>query len=182
MTVNDRPATASRPASLPGRRGCRRNRDDCDGAADRRCHRGDLVLAAESALLVSGFTKIGLVPEAGAAWQLTRKLGYQGRFDLLTSGRHLPAPEALRLGLVDRLVPDAELLDVAGERARQLQALPSHVVPLTKAVLRQTAELSWSQAIALEELGQPLCFSSRNHREAVSGLLEQARESRPGAP
>lgn len=142
----------------------------------------DLVLAAESAVLVSGFAQLGLIPEAGGAWQLTRKLGYQGAFDLLTSGRHLSAQRGLELGLINQITPDSGLLDLAHVRAAELEKLASHVAPLTKAVLRQAADLTWNQALALEECAQPLCFSSQHHRDAVKQLLELSARRRASHP
>lgn len=138
----------------------------------------DLILAAESASFVSGFAQIGLVTEAGAAWHLTRQLGYHAAFDLLTSDRPLSAAEACQLGLVSQVVSDDQLAPAAERRAAALEGLAGHVPAMTKAVLRQSADLTWPQAIAFEELAQPLCFSSQGHRDSVSDLLAAAAARR----
>jgi 2-(1,2-epoxy-1,2-dihydrophenyl)acetyl-CoA isomerase len=52
-----------------------------------------------------------------------------------------------------------------------MAALPPHVAPMTKALLRQAADMSWDQAIAMEEFAEPMCFTTTGHREAVAGLL-----------
>ncbi|MEA2177050.1 MAG: 2-(1,2-epoxy,2-dihydrophenyl)acetyl-CoA isomerase, partial [Solirubrobacteraceae bacterium] len=71
----------------------------------------DLRIAAEGATLVPAFSALGLVPDAGTSWHAVQLLGYARAFAWLTSGRRIGAAEALELGLVDEVVPEAELLD-----------------------------------------------------------------------
>jgi 2-(1,2-epoxy-1,2-dihydrophenyl)acetyl-CoA isomerase len=60
----------------------------------------DMIIASEEAVLVPAFGRLGLVPEVGTSWLLTRRLGYQATIALYVRGRHIDAAEALRLGLV----------------------------------------------------------------------------------
>lgn len=64
----------------------------------------DLIVASERARLLLAFGKIGLVPEVGTSWLLTRRLGYQKTFELFVGGEILTADEAARLGLVNQVV------------------------------------------------------------------------------
>src|SRR5919197_3366818 len=69
----------------------------------------DLVLASERARFVSAFMKIGLLPEVGTSWLLTRRIGYQRTFELFAGGRELSGKEAVRLGFANAVVPHEEL-------------------------------------------------------------------------
>ena len=93
----------------------------------------DVLLLSERARIVPAFGRIGLVPEVGNSWALTRRLGYQRAFGLFASGRHLTGAEAFELGLGNELVEHEQLLGsgggvvragraVAGARPRDEQA------------------------------------------------------------
>ena len=131
----------------------------------------DLVLVSERARLVPAFGRIGLLPEVGTSWQLTRRLGYQGTFALFASGHHLSGAEAVELGIANEVHPHEALLDAAHGWAERIAALPEHVPAMTKTLLRQCASMSWEQAIAMEEFAEPNCFTTRAHRAAVEELL-----------
>jgi 2-(1,2-epoxy-1,2-dihydrophenyl)acetyl-CoA isomerase len=138
----------------------------------------DLILVSERAQLVPAFGRIGLLPEVGTSWLLTRRLGYQRTFELFAGGRPLSGEEAVELGLANALVPHEELLDAAAEWCARIEALPAHVSTMMKPLLRQAADLTWEQAIALEEFAEPGCFTTAAHREAVEALLEGSRSAR----
>jgi len=74
----------------------------------------DIVLASERAVLVPAFGRLGLVPEVGTSWLLTRRLGYHGAIAYYLRGRHIGAEDALELGLVEEVHPHDELLAAAG--------------------------------------------------------------------
>ena len=96
----------------------------------------DVAIASEDAVIVRAFGRLGLLPEVGTSWALTRALGYQGAFALLASGEHLTAARALEAGLVQELVP-AERTDGRGGRlVRPDRALPAHAVAMAKLLLR----------------------------------------------
>ena len=131
----------------------------------------DLIVVSERARLVPAFGRIGLLPEVGTSWQLTRRLGYQRTFELFVGGRHLNGAEAAELGLANAVVPHERLMDEALEWCERIEALPAHVTAMTKPLLRNAADLSWEQAIALEEFAEPGCFTTEAHRAAVAELL-----------
>lgn len=131
----------------------------------------DVIVASDRARIVPAFGRIGLVPEVGNSWLMTRRLGYQRAFELFAEGRTLSGTEAADLGLVNEVVPHDELLPAATAHVERMAALPPHVVPMTKALLRQAADLTWDQAIAMEEFAEPMCFTTTGHREAVAELL-----------
>ena len=131
----------------------------------------DLILASERARLVPAFGRIGLVPEVGTSWTLTRRLGYQRTFELFAGGRHLSGAEAANLGLANAVVDHDRLLPEALEWCERIEQLPTHVQSMMKPLLRNAADMTWEQAIAMEEFAEPMCFTTRAHREAVGALL-----------
>ena len=131
----------------------------------------DLIVASEQARFVPAFGRIGLVPEVGQSWLLTRRLGYQRAFELFATGRHLTAAQAYDLGLVNVVVAHAELLATASEWCQSLDRLPGHVLKIMKPLLRNAADMTWEQAIAMEEFAEPMCFTTSAHRNAVDDLL-----------
>ncbi|MBI2913696.1 MAG: enoyl-CoA hydratase/isomerase family protein [Chloroflexi bacterium] len=135
----------------------------------------DLILASERARFVSAFGRIGLVPEVGTGWQLTRRLGYQKTFELFVSGRALSAAEAKELGLVNEVVAPDELLPRALEWCQRISKLPAHSLAMAKPLLRSIADMTWEQAIAMEEFAEPMCFTTEAHREAIQAFLEKRR-------
>src|ERR1700757_628483 len=73
----------------------------------------DLAIASERARIVPAFGRLGLLPEVGTSWVITRRLGYQGAFAYYASGEPLDARRAVALGLVHEVVPHDELLGAA---------------------------------------------------------------------
>jgi 2-(1,2-epoxy-1,2-dihydrophenyl)acetyl-CoA isomerase len=117
--------------------------------------------------------KIGLLPEVGTSWLLTRRIGYQRTFELFAGGRHLTGEEAAALGIANAVLPHDELLDQALQWCDRIAELPRHALLMTKPLLRQAADMTWDQAIAMEEFAEPNCFTTAGHREAVRSFLSR---------
>jgi 2-(1,2-epoxy-1,2-dihydrophenyl)acetyl-CoA isomerase len=130
----------------------------------------DVIVVSERAQVVPAFGKIGLVPEVGTSWLLTRRLGYQRAYGLFVRGRPLSGAEAMEAGLANELVAHDELLAAAEKWCERVTRLPEHVPAMTKTILRQAADLSWEQAIAMEEFAEPMCFTTEGHRAGVAAL------------
>jgi 2-(1,2-epoxy-1,2-dihydrophenyl)acetyl-CoA isomerase len=133
----------------------------------------DIVLASERARIVPAFMKIGLLPEVGTSWLLTRRVGYQRTFELFAGGRHLSGAEAAELGIANAVVPHEDLLPRALEWCDRISELPEHALLMTKPLLRQAADMTWDQALAMEEFAEPNCFTTADHREAVRSFLDK---------
>ena len=138
----------------------------------------DLVIASDRARLLTAFGQIGLLPEVGLGWVLTRRLGYHKTMELYMAGSALSGDEALALGLVNEVVPHDQLLPRAGSWCELAANLPDHALAMTKPLLRTVADLTWDQAIAMEEFAEPMCFTTGAHPDAVSSLLK----TKPGWP
>ena len=131
----------------------------------------DVLVLSEQAQIVPAFGRIGLLPEVGNSWLLTRRLGYQRAFGLFVSGRHLSGAEAFELGLGNELVAHEHLPEAALEWCKRVEQLPEHVVSMTKPLLRHCADLTWEQAIAMEEFAEPMCFTTRGFADGVESVV-----------
>lgn len=132
----------------------------------------DVVIASERAVIVPAFGRLGLIPEVGTSWALTRRLGYQGALAYYLRGDHIDAGTALRLGLVQEVVEHDRLLAAADEWCSRVADLPPHAAAMTKPLLRATADASWNDAITLEEFAEPTCFTTGAFAENVQALLK----------
>jgi 2-(1,2-epoxy-1,2-dihydrophenyl)acetyl-CoA isomerase len=133
----------------------------------------DIVLASERAQFVPAFMKIDLLPEVGTTWLLTRRIGYQRTFELLAGGAAVTGEEAAQLRIANAVVAHDELLPAAGEWCDRVSALPEHAVLMAKPLLRAAADMTWDQALAMEEFAEPGCFTTSDHREAVEAFLSR---------
>jgi 2-(1,2-epoxy-1,2-dihydrophenyl)acetyl-CoA isomerase len=120
----------------------------------------DVIIASKRAVLVPAFGRLGLVPEVGTSWLLTRRLGYHSAMALYITGRHIDAAEAARLGLVQEVHPHHELLPAAQRWCDRISTSPPHALEMTKPLLRAAADAPWEQSLKLEEYAEANCFST----------------------
>jgi 2-(1,2-epoxy-1,2-dihydrophenyl)acetyl-CoA isomerase len=132
----------------------------------------DLAIASERARIVPAFGRLGLLPEVGTSWAITRRLGYQGAFAYYAGGEQLDAIRARELGLVHEVVPHEELLAAADRWCERIAALPAHALAMTKPLLRAAADGTWESTLAMEEFAEPQCFTTGAFQEAVRALLQ----------
>ncbi|MGX1369290.1 2-(1,2-epoxy-1,2-dihydrophenyl)acetyl-CoA isomerase [Streptomyces canus] len=133
----------------------------------------DLVLAAESARFIEVFVRRGLVPDGGGAYLLTRLLGPRRAKELMFFGDALGAADAERLGLVNRVVPDAELDKTAREWATRLAAGPTRTLALTKQLVNASLDTDRATAFAAEAAAQELNMATADAQEGVASFVER---------
>jgi 2-(1,2-epoxy-1,2-dihydrophenyl)acetyl-CoA isomerase len=131
----------------------------------------DLTIASERAVIVPAFGRLGLIPEVGTSWALTRRLGYQGALAYYLRGEHIDAEAAQRLGLVQQVVAHDQLLTTADEWCSRVAAMPAHAVAMTKPLLRAAADAAWNDALTLEEFAEPICFTTAAFADSVQTAL-----------
>lgn len=131
----------------------------------------DITIASERAVIVPAFARLGLIPEVGTSWALTRRLGYQGALAYYLKGDHIDAETAQRLGLVQEVVAHDQLLEAADAWCSRVAALPPHAVAMAKPLLRAAADASWNDALTLEEFAEPTCFTTAAFADSVEGML-----------
>jgi 2-(1,2-epoxy-1,2-dihydrophenyl)acetyl-CoA isomerase len=131
----------------------------------------DLAIASERARIVPAFGRLGLLPEVGTSWAITRRLGYQGAFAYYATGEQLDADRARELGLVHEVVPHERLLEAAREWCERIASLPPHAIAMTKPLLRAAADGSWESTLTMEEFAEPTCFTTSSFQGNVLALL-----------
>ncbi|MFG2224148.1 enoyl-CoA hydratase/isomerase family protein [Streptomyces sp. NPDC048644] len=131
----------------------------------------DLVLAAESARFIEVFVRRGLVPDGGGAYLLPRLIGPQRAKELMFFGDALPASDAERLGLVNRVVPDDALEKTAREWAERLAAGPTRAITLTKQLVNASLDAGRSTAFAAEATAQELNMTTADAQEGVASFV-----------
>jgi 2-(1,2-epoxy-1,2-dihydrophenyl)acetyl-CoA isomerase len=133
----------------------------------------DLVVAAEDASFVEVFVRRGLVVDGGGAYLLPRRIGMQKAKELAFFGDKLPAAEAQALGLVNRVVPAAELGKAADEFARRLAAGPTTAISLTKRLLNASPDGDRAASFLAEAMAQEIQSSAEDSREGVRSFMER---------
>jgi enoyl-CoA hydratase/carnithine racemase len=96
----------------------------------------DIRIMAQGAKMAAAFTKRGIVPESGGTWFLPRLIGWSKAAELIFTGRTLTADECLQMGLVSRVVPDAELAGAARALALEIAANAPLAVQASKKMMR----------------------------------------------
>jgi enoyl-CoA hydratase/carnithine racemase len=130
------------------------------------------VVAAETASLQYPFVSMALVPEAGSSLLLPRVTGYLRAAEIMLTGERVPAPRALELGLVSRVVPPGEQLAAAREFTARLAKQPPAAVRMTKRLLRDdTAGLHGRMTTEFELFVQRL--QSPEFVEAVTAFMSK---------
>ena len=133
----------------------------------------DLVLAAESARFIEVFVRRGLVPDGGGAYLLPRLIGPQRAKELMFFGDALTAPDAERLGLVNRVVPDGELEKTTREWALRLATGPTRALALTKQLVNASLDSDRTTAFAAEAAAQEINMTTEDAREGVASFVER---------
>ncbi|MFF4450646.1 enoyl-CoA hydratase/isomerase family protein [Streptomyces sp. NPDC001502] len=133
----------------------------------------DLVIAAEPARFIEVFVRRGLVPDGGGAYLLPRLVGPQKAKELMFFGDAVPAAEAERLGLVNRVVPAAELEATAREWAERLAQGPTRALAMTKQLVNASLDGDRAAALAAEATAQEINMTTADANEGVASFVER---------
>lgn len=133
----------------------------------------DLVIAADNAKFIEVFVRRGITPDGGGAWMLPRLIGMQKAKELIFFGRDCKAEEAERIGLVNKVVPQAELHAAAAEWAGQLAESPTKALMLSKWLLNRSMESPRGLAFEDEAWAQEMASYTRDFNEGVEAFKER---------
>jgi 2-(1,2-epoxy-1,2-dihydrophenyl)acetyl-CoA isomerase len=133
----------------------------------------DLRIAADSASFIPAFINIGLIPDSGGSYFVTRILGPARAFEWLASGKKLTAAEAHAWGLVSEVVETDALTARAAEVAAQLADLPTRGIGMTKRLLDNAADATLEEQLEREAQLQTAATQTEDFREGVAAFLEK---------
>lgn len=133
----------------------------------------DIRIAGESAKFAESFVKLGIIPGDGGAWLLPFVVGHAKAAELALTGDMVDAAEALRIGLVSKVVPDAELLDAARAIAAKIAANPPQAVRMTKRLLWEARTASLDTVLNLSAAMQALAHTTADNKEAMAAFVEK---------
>ncbi len=133
----------------------------------------DLVVAAESARIGDGHANFGLLPGAGGAARLSRRIGASRAKQLLFTGESLPATQLVEMGLVNRVVPDAELEACVGKLAEQIAVKSPLGLRALKRLVDEGLERPLEDALELEQEALRAYVGSADLREGLAAFLEK---------
>ena len=133
----------------------------------------DVRFAAASARFSTGYVRVGLVPGDGDTYFLPRLVGPAKALELLWTADFIEAPEALRLGIVQRVVPDAELRDATYAFARQIADGPQVPIRMIKRLVYQSMKLDLRTHLDLVSSHMAIVRQTADHKEGVAAFTEK---------
>lgn len=133
---------------------------------------GDLIVAGESAYFLQAFRRIGLVPDGGSTYLLTRAIGRARAMEMALLGEKISAAKALEWGLVNRVVPDDQLMSTAHEIARSLADGPWALGSIRK-LIWDSLDNDWLQQLHAERVAQKTAGRTADFREGVMAFLQK---------
>jgi len=135
----------------------------------------DIIVASEQALFGQVFVKVGLMPDGGGTFFLPRLVGYHKAFELMATGEIISAQEAYQLGMVNKVVPFAELDATVDRLAARLARAPHAAIAKIKAGLNYGAHADLASALDFEAVNQQACFNSPDFLEGVTAFVQKRK-------
>ena len=133
---------------------------------------GDIIVAGESAYFLQAFRRIGLVPDGGSTYLLPRMIGRARAMEMMLLGDKVPARTALEWGMVNRCVPDGELLSTATTMAKTLASGPKSIAMIRK-IGWDSLDNDWKAQLHLERVTQRDAGRTEDFAEGVTAFLEK---------
>lgn len=135
----------------------------------------DIIIASEQAFFGELFVRIGLMPDGGGTYFLPRLIGYHRAFEMMALGDPIPAQQAFEMGIINRVVPYAELDAEVDALAGRLAAGPGLAIARTKAGLNFSLQTDLAGALEFEAVNQNDCFRSADFKEGVTAFLQKRK-------
>lgn len=132
---------------------------------------GDIIVAAESAKFLQAFQGIGLVPDGGSSFLLVHSAGRARAMELMLLGEKLPAATALEWGMINRVVPDAELGDTSRAFAKRLASGPTFAYERIRRLGWEACETTFEGSLRQERRFQREAGRTEDHRGAIAAFL-----------
>lgn len=133
----------------------------------------DMRIASDKASFIEVFVRVGLVPDSGSSFFLPRLVGMSKALEMAFLGDAVPAEEALRIGLVNRVVPHDELESATRELALRLAQSPTKAIGLAKRAMNRALTMDLEGVLDYEVYCQEAAGASDDHREGMAAFIEK---------
>lgn len=133
----------------------------------------DVILAADTAKFGQPEIKIGCIPGIGGTQRLTRLIGRARAMDLILTGRMIEAAEALKMGLVSRIVTQDALVDVALATAQEIAGYPRDIAMMAKACVNMADQATLESGVQFERQMYHALYGSQAQKEGMAAFLEK---------
>ena len=140
----------------------------------------DMRIMSSTAKLIEVFIRIGLVPDSGSHWFLTRLVGMAKAFEYATTGRDITAEEAERVGLVNKVVPSEKLEEETMALARKFAQAPTKAIGLIKRTLNKSLSSDLDTILDYEAYIQDIASQTQDHQEVIKAFLEKRQANFQG--
>jgi enoyl-CoA hydratase/carnithine racemase len=133
----------------------------------------DIRVASTEAGFSEAFIRNGLIPADGSCWQLPRMIGLGNTLLLQYTGEIVPADEAYRMGMVNKVVPHEELMDATMEIAQRLAHGPTYSMSLIKWLVHKSLYTDLEESLRISGAAQSIARQTEDHKEGVRAFLEK---------
>ena len=135
----------------------------------------DIRIAREDVYLSQIFVQIGLMPDAGATYFLPRLIGMARTFELASTGRKVYAQEAFQMGLINKVLPAAELDAAVDETIAYYLQAPTRAIGAMKLVLNHSYQSNLAEMLELEAANQDILIGSHDAQEGITSFLQKKK-------
>lgn len=133
----------------------------------------DIRIASDKASFMLAFSKVGLVPDSGTNWFLPRLIGQARAYEMAVTADKIPAQQAYEWGMVNRVVPHEQLMEMVASWAGPLATGPTLAYGLTKRAMFKAWDATLTDALAEEAYLQEIAGRSADNKEGVQAFLEK---------
>ena len=133
----------------------------------------DIRIASENARFTNAFVRMGLIPDNGMTYFLSRLVGPARALEIMYTCESIDSAEAERIGLVNRVVPPDELMKVATDLAKRIAEAAPMAVEMTKQTADRALNCDLEQLIEIETYAQKVCMETEDFKEGVAAFLEK---------
>ncbi|MGF3104210.1 enoyl-CoA hydratase-related protein [Rossellomorea sp. DUT-2] len=135
----------------------------------------DFRLVSEKASFVQAFVHVGLVPDSGNLYYLSKIVGYAKALELAVFGEKIKAVDAEKLGLVTKIISLEDWQEETVAFAERIASMPTKAIGLMKRLLKGSADLSFNEYLEKEACSQRIAGKTQDHREGVTAFMEKRR-------
>jgi 2-(1,2-epoxy-1,2-dihydrophenyl)acetyl-CoA isomerase len=133
----------------------------------------DIVIASEKAVFSQIFTRLGLVPDLGGLYLLTRVIGLNKAKELCFTAKKITAEDGHKLGFVNHVVPHDDLMPRAQALAAEIASGPATSLAMIKSLLNKSSTSTLDQMLEYESFAQTIAYTTPEHKEGVAAFREK---------